>query len=143
MRRPLAFMLFFPALLTGVARAEMAPPASMGMTYGVSARPMARLELLFGLSRHDGGQVTRAQWRAFLAREVTPRFPDGLTVVEARGQWRGQSGRVTRENARMLIVWYLPDVDSETRIEAIRAAYKARFGQKSVMRVDSGSCVSF
>ena len=39
--------------------------------------------------------------------------------------------------------WYRPAADSEARIEAIRAAYKTRFRQESVMRVDGVSCVSF
>ena len=43
----------------------------------------------------------------------------------------------------MLIVWYRTATDSEFKIEAIRSAYKARFHQESVMRVDSSSCVSF
>ncbi len=29
-----------------------------------------------------------------LAAEVTPRFPDGLTVVEAGGQWRDGKGAI-------------------------------------------------
>ena len=43
----------------------------------------------------------------------------------------------------MLVIWYRRAADSEAKIEAIRAAYKARFGQESVMRVDGVSCVSF
>jgi hypothetical protein len=43
----------------------------------------------------------------------------------------------------MLLIWHRPSADSEEKIEAIRSAYKARFGQASVLRVDGLSCVSF
>ena len=85
----------------------------------------------------------RSEWRAFLDTEVTPRFPDGLTVLTGYGQWRSEAGRIAKEASRVLVIWYQPGADSEAKIEAIRSAYKARFGQESVMRVDGTSCVSF
>src|SRR5882757_9515445 len=50
-------------------------------------KPMMEVELMFG--RNIGGRfgVTDARWTEFLAREVTPRFPDGLTVFDTSGQW--------------------------------------------------------
>src|SRR5215470_950458 len=35
------------------------------------AAPLARVELLFGTSRKDGGTVAEADWQAFLDTEVT------------------------------------------------------------------------
>ena len=43
----------------------------------------------------------------------------------------------------MLLIWYAPTTQKNTDIEAIRAAYKTRFKQLSVMRVDVTDCVSF
>ena len=104
---------------------------------------MERLELLFGMGKHDGSTISDADWAAFLDAEVTPRFPDGLTVLSGYGQWRGDSDTLTREASRVLLVWYKPAPDTEHKIEAIRTAYRERFSQDSVMRVDGGSCVSF
>jgi Protein of unknown function (DUF3574) len=104
---------------------------------------MQRLELLFGMGKRDGSTISDADWAAFLDAEVTPRFPDGLTVLSGYGQWRGDSDKLTREASRVLLVWYKPAPDTEHKIEAIRAAYRERFSQDSVMRVDSRSCVSF
>jgi hypothetical protein len=43
-----------------------------------------------------------------------------------------------------LFIWYAPQADGDTRIEAIRTAYKTRFGQDSVLRADGApACVSF
>jgi len=107
------------------------------------ATPLARLELLFGMGKKDGSEVSDAEWRAFLDAEVTPRFPDGLMVLTGDGQWRSSVGRRAKEKARIVEIWYRPAADSEAKIEAIRTAYKGRYGQESVMRVDGVSCVSF
>lgn len=107
------------------------------------AAPYARLELLFGLGRQRGGEIGEEEWRAFLETEVTPRFPAGLTVLAAYGQWRSPSGLMIKEPSRDLVVWYRPEAATEAAIEAIRAAYKLRFGQESVLRVDGDSCVAF
>lgn len=123
------------------ARAQEAP--SPGLACRTDARHMVRLELLFGLSIPRGGQVSELEWAAFLAEEVTPRFPEGLTVLDAYGQWRGPTGMITREASKLVLILYVPDATSDERIEAIRAAYKTRFSQDSVMRIDAAYCVSF
>src|SRR5258707_8051902 len=60
-------------------------------------RPMQQIELMFGRSIAGHLRVGEAAWSRFLAREITPRFPDGLTVLDAAGQWpgprRGRPGR--------------------------------------------------
>jgi Protein of unknown function (DUF3574) len=108
-----------------------------------SSRAMARLELLFGASHVRGTPISDDEWTAFLDAEVTPRFPDGLTVLQGRGQWRSGNGQLTREHSNVLVIWHEPGSRTNTNIEAIRSAYKTRFEQESVMRVDSTSCVSF
>jgi Protein of unknown function (DUF3574) len=104
---------------------------------------MLRTEMLFGTARPDGGTVSDDEWARFLEAEVTPRFPAGLTVLRGLGQWRGGDGRPVREESRILIVWHEPTDRTEVDIEAIRDAYRRRFDQESVMRVESVSCVSF
>jgi len=108
-----------------------------------NAHAMAQLELIFGTARAEGAPVTDAEWKAFLDGEVTPRFPQGLTVLRGPGQWRSRDGRLVEEDSRILIIWYEPTEHSDADIEAIRSAYKTRFAQESVMRIDGASCVSF
>ena len=109
-----------------------------------TATRMARLELLFGMSKPDGRNVAEIEWQTFVDKEVAPRFPQGLTVMSGIGQWRDSSGIIARERSRILIVWYpIRSDESEANIEAIRSAYKAQFSQESVMRVDGSSCVAF
>ena len=117
---------------TTAETAECKPPA----------RAQVRHELVFGTARAHGVPLREDEWQSFIDFVVTPRFPDGLTVLNASGQWRGEGG-VTKEQARILVIWHdrLPSRDAD--IEAIRSAYKARFDQESVLRIDSVSCVSF
>jgi hypothetical protein len=116
------------------ARAEGCP---------AQAAAMQQLELFFGTAIKGHATVAPRAWSQFLAEEVTPRFPDGLTIFDAHGQWRGANGRIVQETAHVLVVLYRPDDTSEAKIEAIRNAYEKRFHQDSVMRVESPACVSF
>jgi Protein of unknown function (DUF3574) len=107
------------------------------------ARLMARVELLFGSALADGQPLSEQAWAKFMDDEVTPRFPEGLTELSGRGQWRRPDGVISHEPSRVLLIWYAPAADKDADIEAIRAAYKTRFKQLSVMRVDGVNCVSF
>jgi len=117
--------------------------AAAGASCRLAAKPMARLEMMFGMARAGDGNVTEKEWADFLAREVTPRFRAGLTVLDGAGQWMGNDGKPVREASKIVVVWHEPSTRADGDIEAIRAAYKELFDQDSVMRVDSPSCVSF
>ena len=97
----------------------------------------ARTELFFGAAK-----VGTASWARFVAGVVTPRFPDGLTILDARGQWRGPGG-ILREPTRVLVIYHRDDAASGARIEAIRAIYRRRHAQTSVLRADSAACIGF
>lgn len=139
------------AALLAAALAACASPPNAGLKAS-STEPvcaaggveMARVELIFGLDIKGGGRITEKEWRAFLEQEVTPRFPDGLTAFDAYGQWRvPNDGRIARLDTKMLLIWYAPSPEAEARIQEVREAYKTRYRQISVMRVDGMDCVSF
>jgi hypothetical protein len=88
--------------------------------------------------------VTEPAWSQFLDSGVTPKFPDGLTVFDAHGQWRSTDGRIYREETRMLLILYKTDVTSEVKIEAMRDAYKKQFNQEDApLRLDTTVCAAF
>src|SRR5882762_2648891 len=87
---------------------------------GPSANAHVRTTLYFGLS-HKTGNVTTAQWQSFLRDEVTPRFPDGLTVWEAAGQWRSSNGRINRERAKVLLLVHSESPEVRAALTAIIA----------------------
>lgn len=57
----------------------------------------SRTELFFGLSRADGPDVTEAEFQGFIDTEVTPRFPDGLTLIDGKGQFKDSDGAILQE----------------------------------------------
>jgi hypothetical protein len=102
-------------------------------------KPWLVADLLFGRER-----VSEASWSRFLAAEVTPRFPDGFTVFDTRGQWRDPSGpRISRQRSKVLTIAMPPGPDNDSRLQEIIEAYKSRFKQKSVGLIIRPACVSF
>ena len=101
-------------------------------------------QLFMGRSGPDGAVVDDEAWESFLADTVTPSFPDGLTVLDAKGQWRGSSGEIQREASKQLII-LAPSEDkgAADRIEQIANDYKTQFEQESVLKTVSETCVSF
>lgn len=63
-----------------------------------------REELYFGSDMPDGGIVFEAQWREFADSVITPRFSEGFTVLEGRGQYRYQDGRIVKERTRIVVL---------------------------------------
>jgi hypothetical protein len=109
-----------------------------------AVKQFRRTELYFGTAKPDGTTVSDADWNDFLAREITPRFPGGLTVLEGYGQFRAASGQVVGEKSRVLILLYprAARTSSSRKIEHIRRAYRQQFQQQSVLRVDFQRSVS-
>ena len=117
-------------------RADM-PPCPAGTDRWTEYR------LFFG--RNNGGEevVTDEAWRAFLAEEITPRFPDGLSVVDVAGQWRDASGTIVRERSKMVLILAEPEASGLRRTDEIAQAYRQTFGQEFVLRAVTTACVSF
>lgn len=105
---------------------------------------MSKVELYFGLDIPGGGKVDSVAWQRFVDKEVTPRFPAGLTIDEVSGQWQDvKTSKTIRESSRAMMILYKPSAKAERAIENIRAAYKSQFQQDAVMRLDEINCVSF
>lgn len=105
--------------------------------------PMMQTTLYFGLNRPVGPTITAAEWQTFVDQQVTPRFKDGLSVFDAKGQWLGSDGKLARESSKALMLIHTPGTEAEQQIEALRSHYKQQFTQDSVMRVDTPVCVAF
>ena len=100
-------------------------------------------ELFFGRAVVGAPEVSEADWRRFVDEEVTPRFPDGLSVTDVYGQWRGPKGDFVRENSKALFLVLSGGPDQAANVGYIRDAYKRRFSQQSVLLVEQLACVSF
>jgi hypothetical protein len=104
---------------------------------------MTKYELFLGQNIGTMGRVSEEDWRRFLSEEVTPRYPDGFTVVDAAGQWRDPMGRIVIEDSRNLVVIVRDQAAELSKITAIRDAYKTRFNQDAVLFVQSQVCAGF
>jgi len=142
------FAVVLVCLLALLSERLWATPDDQGIRQPCAASSIGkrfnRTELLLGLSKHNGSTVTDAEFQHFIDTEVTPRFPEGFTIVPGSGQFKDSRGLIIRESARVLVVLY-PSSDrrSSQHIDEIRATYKDRHQQESVVRVDGESCASF
>jgi hypothetical protein len=109
----------------------------------LNGRIFSRTELFFGLSRSNGPDVTEEEFQHFVDTEVTPRFPDGATLLTGRGQFRDSTGTIIQEGSKVLILLYPFNQKNNMAVEQIREAYNDTFQQESVLRVDEQLCVSF
>ena len=147
-------MMFRPLLLASLLAlgactttpSTRAPAAATATLQGDALRPAqaggwVRSELYFGVGEESGAAdrpqtegISDEKWRAFLDKEVTPRFPDGLTVFDAYGQWlfRG-AAEPNRLKTKVLVVLHEDSPKRRADIEAIRLAWKQATGHQSVL----------
>jgi hypothetical protein len=139
-------------VLSGCAHQPVAATPAVAPTLsGDAAHPgqtqgWVDTKLYFGLGPADNPDkgTSEAQWREFLDKEVTPRFPAGLSVMDVYGQWQGKGQSVPwRLRSKMLIIDYPDTQENREKIEAIRTAWKQQTKQKSVLRVTQPADVSF
>src|SRR4029453_1369055 len=76
---------------------------TVSMDCGATSASQLRTTLYFGRTRPKGS-VSELEWQMFLRDEVTQRFPEGLTVWEAEGQWRTGAGTIDHEQSKVLLL---------------------------------------
>jgi hypothetical protein len=116
-------------------------PVHAGCPVGLSKATTA--ELVFGRNIGERLGVSEDDWKKFLDEDVTPRFPEGLSVVDVQGQWRASNGALVREPSKALYLILDGGPDDAAKIAHIRDAYKRRFKQEAVLLVTHSACVSF
>ena len=99
--------------------------------------------LYFGrnIGRTEG--VSEKDWGSFLNETVTPKFPEGLTVVDGLGQYQADDKTLIKERSKILILVHPKDEKIRGEVKAIIDSYKAQFKQESVLWVEARSKVSF
>lgn len=111
--------------------------------------PYSQLEwhetkLFMGLSRSDGGAVSKHEWDKFVAENFVSRFPNGFTIVETTGYWRDDTTKATvYENGKQVVILHVATADIETTINEIAEKYRSQFEQQSVLISSSRAIVRF
>ena len=112
-----------PAVQTAAPASTCTPPL----------KPAVEVDLYFG-------EISTPQWTAFLDEEVTPRFPDGLSVIDVNGQYRSRRGTIGRERSKLLVIVVFDAPAHASRVQAIVDSYRQRYKQESVLRVERPVC---
>ena len=128
--RSLRCALAFCALLLLSLPAFQPVPAYAGET------PAVETHLYFGLKTRNEEGVSEQAWQRFLADIVTPRFPGGLTVLEAYGQ-SSTHPAPQGQQTRLLIVVHADTPAAATAIAEIKQAWKKRFPSAGLFHTES------
>ena len=141
----MGLLLFVIAPVAAVHREPEAPVrqiAEATSSCGPSGSGHVRTTLYFGLTRPKG-TISEDEWRAFVRDQVTPRFPDGLTVWQAEGQWRRPDGRIARERSKVLLLVHDDTATARATLGELVSSYKRMFEQESVLWESSPVCAAF
>lgn len=130
MRRNFLKLLAISVLAAGLA--ACAPP-----THEVDACTQGSVSRIYLGQDTPSGAVTTAQWQRFVIEAVTPRFPDGFTVLAAHGQWRAADGAIRQEDTLVLEIVHDDGPLLRSRVRAIADEYKRRFAQQGVLVTQS------
>lgn len=123
-------------LLGSVGCSSVRSPARPGEQPGIAD------SLYFGTVRPEG-VVSEEDWQEFVVKEITPRFPQGLTSWQASGQWLSSTGVPQREQSFVLHIVHPDTPKDERAIQEIITTYRKAFQQESVLRVRSKVWITF
>lgn len=87
-------------------------------------------------------RLSDADLRRFVEQEVTPRFPNGVTMVAGGGRWKGAQNRMIRDAAKVVLIVLPAKGDPQASVEAVRTAYRTRFNQNAVVVMPPPACVA-
>jgi hypothetical protein len=134
------------------AKAKLAALALGSLTLGACAseEPMhcaslvekPTAEIVFGRVTPGAPGVSEVEFARFLRQEVDPRFPDGLTVVDAQGRWTAPAGGAIHDPSKLVTIVLRGAGDERAKLEAVRIAYRRRFHQDAVLTLTKAGCIS-
>jgi len=131
-------LLILPVCPATIARAQLPETSPTN-----AQTNLLKDELYFGLTKPGGETISESEWQEFLQTVITPRFREGLTVLDGSGQFLNSSGILIRENSKIVILIYESSSEKNQAINEIIARYKRTFRQESVLRATSEVKVSF
>lgn len=139
---------FFSAIIgaglvagTGVMARSSTTQTAGVQQCGSASAPQLRTTLYFGTARPKGS-VSELEWQMFLRDEVTIRFPQGLTVWEAEGQWRTPDGVISHERSKVLLLVHTDTAAARESVQTLIARYRKTFEQESVLWETARVCAA-
>ena len=137
MRRLALFAMVFLVLPVATARAAIDCTSLRG-------EPAILVQLFFGRSVQGRAEVSDTEWRSFLRSVLTPAFPDGFTVLDARGQWLNpREKRLVAERTKVVLISAPRTPETMAKVEIVIGEWKQRFRQLSAGSAVSEACSAF
>jgi hypothetical protein len=101
-------------------------------------------KIYFGRNIDSNTTVSDSSWEAFKRDFITPKFPQGFSVLNAEGQWRDSTGNIIQEKTFLLEIIHLNDDSASYRAaRQIVDQYKSKFKQEAVLQVILPTDVNF
>jgi hypothetical protein len=137
-------LLALGAAAGALAATAFRPAAASSAAHcAVGDTTLVRDNLYFGRNTPGGMELSDSAWQQYVDEVLTPRFPAGLTIWDAAGQWRGASGKVERERSKVLTLLHSGDAHSDSLVGEAVGEYKRRFAQEAVLRERVTTCSRF
>ncbi|CBN58707.1 MULTISPECIES: DUF3574 domain-containing protein [Kamptonema] len=134
-----SFFILIPISIPTLVRAEISETS----TTNINQKILIKDELYFGLTKPGGSTISDVEWQQFLNTTITPRFHEGLTVLDSYGQYLNSNSLLVTEKSKVVILIYENSPEKNRAIAEIIDIYKRTFHQESVLRVTTEAKVSF
>ncbi|MCB1121814.1 MAG: DUF3574 domain-containing protein [Verrucomicrobiae bacterium] len=109
---------------------------SSSQTEPASKTGWLKTELYYGAGRLPADGSPDERWENYINEVVTPRFPEGLTLLEGTGQWRVKPGQPPRRHRSRILILIHEDTPEKSRlVDEIRSIWLEISGHQSVLRV--------
>ena len=102
---------------------------------------LVRTTPYFGSARPTGS-VSELEWQLFLRDEVTARFPDGLSVWDAAGQWRAPLGSVEHDRTQVLLLVHHDTSAARQSVLTVIERHRKQFERQSLLWETSRVCIA-
>ena len=99
--------------------------------------------IFFGRNFPDGQSISDEAWNTFLADEITPRFPAGLSVLDVQGQWKDASGVLVKDRTKLLLILASPGDGSLQLMNEVAEQFLKTYPQGSILRSYEEVCAAF
>jgi hypothetical protein len=96
---------------------------------------LIQTDLYFGQNIPNGQEVSQQEFQEFVDHVITPRFPAGLTIFDANGQFLNSTGKVVQENTKVVSLFVEDTFTSVVAINEIVKAYNQQFQGAGVLQV--------
>jgi hypothetical protein len=84
-------------------------------------------DLYFELNTSTGEQISETEFQRFVDNVITPRFPDGLTIFDAKGE--------NRENTKVVSLFVENTAANNDATQEIIDAYRQQFQEAEVLQI--------